>query len=141
MEYNISYFVILYVDANDDHRLGGGKRVNKANDWLPLTEAFYYILLSLYTAPAHGYAIMQQTEQMSADRVVLGAGTLYTALNTLLKKGLIMPSKSPSEGDSRRKVYAITKTGREVLCEEIERLQAMVQNGRKIVSRMEGMDE
>lgn len=49
----------------------------------PLTEAVYYILLSL-TEPLHGYGIMQKAEQLSSGRVRLAAGTLYGALNTLL---------------------------------------------------------
>ena len=50
----------------------------------PLTEAVYYILLSL-TEPLHGYGIMQKAEQLSSGRVRLAAGTLYGALNTLLE--------------------------------------------------------
>ena len=36
----------------------------------PLTEAVYYILLSL-TEPLHGYGIMQRAEQLSSGRVRL----------------------------------------------------------------------
>lgn len=50
-----------------------------------LTEAFYYILLSLYQ-PLHGYGIMQKTQEFSGGRVRLAAGTLYGALNALLEK-------------------------------------------------------
>lgn len=55
----------------------------------PLTEAVYYILLAL-RKPNHGYGIIQEVEQLTNGRVVLGAGTLYGAIQTLLKKsGLI----------------------------------------------------
>ena len=54
-----------------------------------LTEATYYILLSLHK-PRHGYGIMQQTEELSGGRVRLAAGTLYSALNTLCDKGWIV---------------------------------------------------
>ena len=47
----------------------------------PLTEAVYYILLSL-TEPLHGYGIKQKAEQLSSGRVRLAAGTLCGALNT-----------------------------------------------------------
>ncbi|MBQ4101229.1 MAG: PadR family transcriptional regulator, partial [Oscillospiraceae bacterium] len=47
-----------------------------------LTEAVYYILLSL-TKPMHGYGIMQNVETLSNGRVKLAAGTLYGAINTL----------------------------------------------------------
>ena len=53
-----------------------------------LTEAVYYILLSLLE-PRHGYGIMQFAEQISGGRVRLAAGTLYGAINTMLEKGWI----------------------------------------------------
>ena len=65
-----------------------------------LTEATYYILLSLYT-PQHGYGIMQQAEALSHGRVRLAAGTLYGALNTLCDKGWII--QLPTDDGSRRK--------------------------------------
>ena len=42
---------------------------------IALTEAVYYILLSL-DKPLHGYGIMQNTETLSNGRVRLAAGTL-----------------------------------------------------------------
>ena len=55
---------------------------------IALTEAVYYILLSL-DQPMHGYGIMQNTEELSDGRVRLAPGTLYGALNSLLEKGWI----------------------------------------------------
>jgi len=104
----------------------------KTANIVPLTEAFYYILLSLYAGPAHGYAIMQMTQQISDSCVSLGAGTLYTALNTLLKKGLIELSDEPDEVDSRRKVYALTQDGSEILRQELQRLERLVENGHRM---------
>ena len=64
---------------------------------MALTEAVYYILLSL-VEPKHGYGIMQNVEMLSGGRVRLAAGTLYGALSTLLEKGWI--SALPEEKDS-----------------------------------------
>ena len=55
---------------------------------IALTEAVYYILLSL-GQPLHGYGIMQNVEQLSHGRVRLAAGILYGALNTMVSKGWI----------------------------------------------------
>ena len=82
----------------------------------PLTEAVYYILLSL-TEPLHGYGIMQKAEQLSSGRVRLAAGTLYGALNTLLEKGWI--AAGAQEG--RQKRYRLTPQGREALTGELDR--------------------
>lgn len=99
-------------------------------EMLPLTEAFFYILIALYVEPAHGYGIMQDTEKLSKGRVKIGAGTLYTALNTLLNKGLIDHYPVPEGADTRRKMYAITPNGKSVVAAEIERLEELLQAGR-----------
>lgn len=81
---------------------------------------------------------MQMTQQMSNGYVNLGAGTLYTALNTLLKKELIELSDEPDEVDSRRKVYALTPDGSEILRRELQRLERLVENGHRMINGMEG---
>ena len=95
-----------------------------------LTEATYYILLSLHR-PRHGYGIMQQTEELSGGRVRLAAGTLYGALNTLCDKGWIV--LKTSEEDSRRKEYALTDKGKEALESELDRLRELVDNGESVL--------
>ena len=97
---------------------------------IALTEAVYYILLSLLT-PRHGYGIMQNAESLSGGRVRLAAGTLYGAINSLLDKGWIMAL--PGEKDSRKKEYVITTEGKSVLNAEIERLKELVANGMRIM--------
>ncbi|MCX7920516.1 MAG: helix-turn-helix transcriptional regulator [Clostridia bacterium] len=95
-----------------------------------LTEAVYYILLALHT-PMHGYGIMQFVKELSKERVNLGAGTLYGAINTLLEKGWI---KALAGGaDSRKKEYEITSTGRQVVLDELQRLMELIENGKKII--------
>ncbi len=94
-----------------------------------LTEAVFYILLSLYTA-MHGYGIMQNVKELSGGRVNLGAGTLYGALNTLLEKGWIHALET--EKDSRKKEYEITALGRAAVEGEMVRLKELLENGRRI---------
>lgn len=91
-----------------------------------LTEAVYYILLSIQT-PLHGYGIMQNIEKLSSGRVRLAAGTLYGAINTMLERGWI--SAIPSEQDSRKKEYKITAYGKEIVKTEICRLKELLANG------------
>ncbi len=104
-----------------------------ATDLLPLTEAFYYILVTLGSGPAHGYGMMQEIERMSNGRVKIGAGTLYTALNTLLNKGLIETAPVPDGADPRRKLYAITPAGKQVLEAEMRRLEELLENGHNVI--------
>lgn len=95
-----------------------------------LTEAVYYILLSL-VSPLHGYGIMQAVEQMSNGRVRLAAGTLYGAINTLLEKGWI--EALPEIKDSRKKEYLITASGMDALRGEMLRLGELLENGTRIL--------
>lgn len=99
-----------------------------------LTESIYYILLAL-VEPMHGYGIMQKASAMSNGRLVLSAGTLYGAISNLLAKGWISPCGESSETDGRRKLYQITDEGREVLMAEFERLEELVENGRKNIKK------
>lgn len=101
---------------------------------LPLTEAVYYILLSLME-PMHGYGIMQNVETLSGGRVRLAAGTLYGAINTLLERGWI--TALPGARDSRKKEYQITDLGKEAVAAEIARLQELLKNGRQIMGGQE----
>jgi DNA-binding PadR family transcriptional regulator len=100
---------------------------------IALTEAVYYILLSLYT-PLHGYGIMQNVEILSSGRVKLAAGTLYGALNTMLEKGWI--HALPGEKNSRKKEYQITPFGKEIAANELVRLEELLENGKKIIQEV-----
>ena len=100
------------------------------NDTSALTEAVYYIPLSLYR-PSHGYGIMQQAEALSGGRVRLAAGTLYGALNSLSDRGWIRAL--PVTDGSRRKEYCLTETGEAALRQELARLKQLVTNGESIL--------
>lgn len=93
------------------------------NKKLPLTETVYYILLALLK-PAHGYVIMQDVEDLSAGEVRMAAGTLYGAIENLLKLKYI---KQVESEDARRKVYVITDIGRDILEQQLNRYKHMVE--------------
>lgn len=88
-----------------------------------LTETTFLILLSVFN-PNHGYGIMQFIESKTNNRLSLGAGTLYGALNTLEKKGWIKPY-STSE-NTRKKEYLITNEGKKIVDTEIIRLKEVL---------------
>ena len=88
------------------------------NKYLPLTETTFYIMIAL-KEPSHGYAVMQKVEELSDGKVRIAAGTMYGAIDNLLKQKLI--ENVPSE-DKRRKLYKLSENGIEVIKLEIERL-------------------
>ena len=99
-------------------------------DNFALTEAVYYILLSLYS-PLHGYGIMQKVDDLSSGRVKLAAGTLYGAINTMLERGWIRAL--PGEKNSRKKEYKITPSGKNIVTNELNRLRELITNGELII--------
>lgn len=99
----------------------------------PLTESYFYILLCLYKGPNHGYGIMQDTKEISNNRVKLGSGTLYTAISKMIEKDWIEESKIKSEEDERRKNYQITDLGKEVLFKEVDRIKSLLKDSKSIL--------
>jgi DNA-binding PadR family transcriptional regulator len=88
---------------------------------LPLTPAVLHILLALAEGERHGYAIMQSV----GGSLRMGPGTLYGTLKRLLAAGLVTESDErpdPEPSDVRRRYYALTPRGLEVLRAELERL-------------------
>jgi DNA-binding PadR family transcriptional regulator len=94
----------------------------------PLTEATFYILLSLSPSPKHGYAIMKEVKELSDGRIVFSTGTLYGALRRLLDQGWIkrVDDPEPNPTDRERKAYSLTDRGREMVNAEIERLKSLL---------------
>lgn len=99
---------------------------------IPLTEAFFYILLSV-REPNHGYGIIQEVTEITENRVVLGPGTLYGAINSLLSKKMIKLYSEDKES-RRKKEYLITDKGKEIFALEVGRLNELLINAK----RMEG---
>lgn len=92
--------------------------------YLPLTETTYYIMLALLE-PMHGYAVMQKIAEITEGWVEVGPGTLYGVFSNLEKEKLIT---KVSEED-RRKTYALTPRGLDVLRQQLSRYQLMTKLG------------
>lgn len=100
-----------------------------AEDLIPLTPRVFHILLALVDEEQHGYRIMKEVEARSDGKVRIGPGTLYEAIQRLVKKRLIEESSErPDEemDDQRRRYYGLTDLGRQVLQAESDRLAALV---------------
>lgn len=89
-----------------------------------LQEPTLLILTALADEPRHGYAIAQEVKSLSGSRVTLRTGTLYGALDRLLKDGLIQVHREEVVDGRARKVYALAPLGRERLAEAAQRMAA-----------------
>lgn len=88
--------------------------------YIPMSETFYYILLSL-NEPRHGYGIIRFVEELSGKRIRLGSGTVYGTLAKMQKDKII----SVFSNQERKTIYKITEDGKELLRVEIERLKKL----------------
>ena len=87
-------------------------------------EPTFYILAAVTRRPLHGYAILRAVEELSEGRVKLRAGTLYAALDRLVRESaLVVDSETVVDGRLRRN-YRITASGRKTLRASAERFEA-----------------
>ena len=105
--------MVLY--SYDDKERG----TNVAKAQLPLTETVFYIMLT-FQQPTYGYLAIQSIEELSQGKVRIAAGTMYGALENLLKQKMIEQVPSSLE---RRKMYKTTAYGNQVLTLEVERMK------------------
>ena len=86
------------------------------------------ILESLRRQPAHGYALVQHIQQRSNDLLQVEEGSLYPALQRLLKAKLVRADWTISSSTNRRvRVYRITKPGLHHLEREISSFDRMLE--------------
>jgi DNA-binding PadR family transcriptional regulator len=92
------------------------------------TRAELHVLLALLNGPRHGYGVMQDVGELSAGRIKLGPGTLYTAIRRLSRAGLIAECDADAD---RRRCYRLTPKGKAVTSDEVGRLSDLVRMARK----------
>lgn len=105
-------------------------RKKPPSGFLPLKPRVFMILLVLREGAAHGYGILQEMERRSGGTMQMDAGLLYRTIARLAEQGLVQPTKAPADpaaADPRRKYYAITRLGREVVAAEALRQSALLQ--------------
>ncbi|HZP03447.1 MAG TPA: PadR family transcriptional regulator [Terracidiphilus sp.] len=86
------------------------------------------ILESLRRQPAHGYALVQHIQQRSNQLLQVEEGSLYPALQRLLKAKLVTAKWTVSPSTNRRvRVYEITKAGLHHLEREISSFDRMLE--------------
>jgi len=86
------------------------------------------ILESLRRQPAHGYALVQHIQQRSNNLLQVEEGSLYPALQRLLKAKLVKAEWTLSSSTNRRvRVYQITKAGLRRLEREISSFDRMLE--------------
>jgi PadR family transcriptional regulator PadR len=90
-----------------------------------MREPTFLILAALADQPRHGYGIIQEVSGLSANRVTLLPGTLYTALDRLAAQGLVVLDREEVADGRLRRYYRLTSDGLATLDAEAARLRSL----------------
>lgn len=79
------------------------------------------ILQTVALGPVHGHAIAKSIESRSREVLQVGHGSLYPALQRLIKDGLIAGEDGTSENNRKARFYRLTAKGHKKLFTETSR--------------------
>jgi PadR family transcriptional regulator PadR len=84
------------------------------------------ILQTLRSHPLHGYALAQLIKRTSDDLLQIEEGSLYPALQRMLKAGWVAAEWGLSPRNRRVRIYKITAAGRKQLQREVSSFERML---------------
>lgn len=106
----------------------------------PLKPVFFMILLVLLDGERHGYGIVKDIEERSNGSMRLEPGNLYRYIKKLIELGFVAEAderQAPDADDERRRYYAITASGREVMAVEAARMKVLASAAQSKLGRRE----
>ncbi len=83
------------------------------------------ILHSLRLKPMHGYALVKHIQQISDDLLQIEEGSLYPALQRMLKEGWLKSEEGVSAKGRPTRIYRLTPAGRRRLEQEVASFETM----------------
>ena len=96
------------------------------------------ILRTVSRGPMHGYGIAQAIRQTSGEVLSVEEGSLYPALQRLLRKGDVVAEWGQSDNNRRARYYRLTPVGRKRLRQEIPELERLVAAIFRVLNPAEG---
>lgn len=92
------------------------------------------ILRTVSIGTLHGYGIAKHIEQSSKGELRIEQGSLYPALERLLKKGWVTARWERSPTGRRARYYTITKSGQAQLDRKVSDYQRVVRAIKRVMS-------
>ena len=83
------------------------------------------ILQSLRLQPMHGYALVKHIKQVSDDLLQVEEGSLYPALQRMLREGWLKAEAGTSAKGRPTRIYRLTAAGRRHLEREVVSVEKM----------------
>lgn len=84
------------------------------------------ILQTLRAGPRHGYALVQDIKNRSEELLQIEEGSLYPALQRMLKCGWVSSEWGVSARNRKVRIYKITRAGRKQLDQKISSFERML---------------
>jgi PadR family transcriptional regulator PadR len=95
------------------------------------------ILRTLKRQPLHGYALVQHIKRISDDLLQIEEGSLYPALQRLLKEDLVKAEWGISATNRRVRIYKLTSAGAKHLEREVSSFEKMLEGITRVLARGE----
>lgn len=95
------------------------------------------ILRTLQRQPLHGYALAQHIQRASKELLQIEEGSLYPALQRLLKHGLVKAEWGVSATHRRVRTYKLTVAGARHLESEMTRFNRMFEGITRVLAPVE----
>jgi len=92
------------------------------------------VLRTLKRQPLHGYALAQHIKRTSDDLLQIEEGSLYPALQRLLKEALVKAEWSISSTNRRVRSYRLTAKGAKHLEHEVSRFERMLEGITRVLA-------
>jgi transcriptional regulator len=92
------------------------------------------ILRTLKLQPLHGYALTQHIKRNSSDLLEIEEGSLYPALQRMLKEGWVTAKWGVSDTNRRIRVYTLTPSGAKRLESEVSSFERMLEGIRRVLA-------
>lgn len=85
------------------------------------------ILQTLKRKPLHGYALAQHIKRTSDELLQVEEGSLYPALQRMLKAGWVKSEWGVSSTGRRVRIYQLTRAGRKRMVDELSSFERMLE--------------
>jgi PadR family transcriptional regulator len=92
------------------------------------------VLQILKRQPMYGYALVQHIVRRSSDLLKVEEGSLYPALQRLLKEGLVTAEWGVSPKNRRVRIYRLTAKGAKHLEHEVSRFEQMLKGITRVLA-------
>jgi transcriptional regulator len=95
------------------------------------------VLQTLRQGPLHGYALAQWIKRTSDDQLQIEEGSLYPALQRMMKAKLLAAEWGLSPTNRRIRIYRITPAGRKQLERKVSSFERMIEGIAKVMRPVE----